>query len=361
MKRLGAVLIAVVLLIGIGVAVAVGGSASDPLISLSYIEDTYLPGLAERLQKRASEGTKDAYASAVARLDKLGEADVAQAERAPKGEGSYASAALKRGGSLSLSAGGGVVVVEGACRLSAGTLADVTAGTTVTAGGSLVASHRYIVTSATASIQMTTAGKLSYQGEGTARDGNEGDGLPFQDVAATDWFYGAVEFVYGRGYYSGVAADRFGPKTPMNRAMLATVLHRYSGGREQGESGQFSDVPASTWYTDGVNWASTYGIVNGVGDGIYAPTEPVTREQLVTMLYRYWVDYKKETVKRTGAEPSFQDWEQVSGWAKEAVAWAVENGIVKGRDTGNFDPKGNATRAEVAAVLQRFAGLAEKN
>lgn len=360
MKKIGAVLIAVVLLIGIGVALAVGGSSSDPLISLSYIEDTYLPGLTERLQKRASDGTKEAYAAAVARLDKLGEADVAQAENAPKGEGGYASAALKQGGSLALSSGGGIVVNEGACRLSAGTLADVTAGRTVAAGENLVTAHRYIVTSTTATLQMTAPGKLSYQGEGTVRDG-AGDGLPFQDVATTDWFYSAVEFVYGRGYYSGMGENRFEPKTAMTRAMLATVLHRVSGGKERGESGQFSDIPATSWYADGVNWASTYGVVKGVGDGIYAPNDPVTREQMVTMLYRYLVDYRKESVKPTDAEPSFPDWGQVSGWAKEAVAWAVENGIVQGRDTGYFDPKGNANRAEVAAVLQRFAKLTEKS
>lgn len=359
MKKLGAVLIAAVLMIGVGVAVAVGGSSSDPLISLSYLEDTYLPGLSEKLQARAADGTKDAYASAVARLDTLGEADVAQAEKTQPSNGAYRFAELSRGDNLELKAGGSLVVYDGGCRLVSGGLADVTAGTE--ASGQLAAGHRYIVTAATgASVRMTAAGTLGYQGEGSVRTGT-GAELPFLDVAESDWFYSAVEFVYNRGYFSGVAEDRFAPNTPMNRAMLATVLHRFSGATEQGEAAQFSDIPADTWYTDGVNWASTYGVVNGMGDGTYRPTTPVTREQMVTMLYRYLTDYKKVSVSLSGAESSFPDWDQVSGWAEDALRWAVENGIMRGRNTGYLDPKGNATRAEVSAVLERFAKILEKD
>lgn len=361
MKKWGAFLIAAVLLIGVGVAVAVGGSSTDPLISLSYIEDTYLPGVAERLQSRAAEKTKEAYSAAVSRLDALGEADVAQAEGTQAGNGTYTPAQLKRGDSLELKPGGSVLLYEGSARVVSGVLADVTAGMKIVENGGLTTGHRYIATSsAPVSVQMTTAGKLGYQGEGKVTAGTD-DGLPFQDVIPGNWFYDAVKFVYDRGYFSGVAEDRFAPNTPMNRAMLATVLHRFSGGSERGEAGQFSDIPENTWYTDGVNWASSYGVVKGMGNGTYRPTTPVTREQMVTMLYRYLVDYKKVETTQTDEMPGFPDWEQVSDWARESLTWAIENGLIKGRNTGLLDPKGNATRAEVATVLQRFAGLLETN
>lgn len=360
MKKWLAALIAAVALVGVGVAVAVGGGADDPLISKSYLEGTYLTGLETTLQKTASEGTKDAYAAAVEKLDALGEADVAQAGAYEGGEAAYTPAALNRGDRLKLDFGGSAVVYEGAGKLSAGALADVTTGDGVAVGGALSAGHRYIVTSDRgAELEMTASGRLGYQGAGSVQAGTP-QPLPFTDVTKTDWFYSAVEFVYGRGYYQGTDAHTFSPNVPMNRAMLATVLYRVAGSGDAASSAPFHDVPMGMWYTDGIAWASGKGIVKGVGGGAYQPEQAITREQMVAMLYNYMDLYVKGDVSARGDLSAFTDRAAISGWAEDAVAWGVAEGLLKGRDTGAFDPTGTATRAEVAVLLERFTALTEK-
>lgn len=361
MKKFGVVLVAIVLLLGIGVAVAVGGSSTDPLISKSYLEDTYIPALKKQLRERASAGTKTLYEGVVARLDALGGEDVSQAESsAQEGSAAYTPAGLDRGDSVSLQTGGSLVLYSGGCRLSEGTLADVTAGTTLAAGESLTAGHRYIVTSAEAAkIVSTDPGDLGYQGIGSVAKGETAP-LPFQDVREGSWYYGAVEFVYGKGYFSGTAADRFSPNDSMTRAMLATVLHRVAGRETPGQSEGFTDVPAGQWYSDGIAWASAKGVVNGMGNGLYHPNDPVTRQQMVTMLYRFATVYAQMDVARTGDLAAFPDGGQVADWARDAMAWAVGAGVIQGRDTGHLDPSGTASRAEVATVLERFTKLLPK-
>ncbi len=335
-----------VLLLGLGIAVAVGSVGSDPMISLSYWENSYLPALVEGLRDRAAAGTEAVYQTALAQLD--------QAVRDQAG--GFATARLETGQTLELGLGGSAVVQSGASALTAGALADVTAGRQVAAGEALTLSHRYIVLSAPALLRQTGAGSVAYQGEGTVRGADDpaGQSLPFADVTGDHWFYGAVAFVYEKGYFSGTGPAAFSPDAPMDRAMVATVLHRVAGspGAEGGQS--FSDVPAGQWYSAGVAWASGAGVVNGMGGGLYAPETPVTREQLVTMLYRFEKDYRKNAAPSTGDLSGFPDGGQVSDWARDAAGWAVGAGLLRGRNTGELDPRGTASRAEVATILQRF-------
>lgn len=362
MKRRLAFILTAVILLGIGIAVAVGGTGSDPMISLSYWENTYLPALGEALQERANEDTRSVYAAAVDKLDAAGEADLAAAGK--QTGAAFSSAALGTGDVLELRQGGSAIVQSGAAALGAGALADVTAGSEVAAGEDLAVAHRYVVTSASASLRQLRPGTVAYQGEGNVRQAGEGapggqamtgEGLPFVDVAQGQWFYGAVAYVYEKGYFSGTSAATFAPNEPMSRAMVATVLHRVAGSEAVSGAAGFADVPDGQWYSAGIAWASAKGIVNGMGNGLYVPDAAVTREQLVTMLYRFQKDYRKLAAPGTGDLSRFTDGAAVSAWAEDAMRWAVGAGLVQGRDTGCIDPLGTASRAEVATILQRFS------
>lgn len=357
MKRKIAAVVAAVVLVGLGVAVAIGGSGEDPLVAKSYLEGTYPSAVVETLQKRASEGTKNVYEQAVAKLDKIGEADVKAAEGVQGSVDGYDAKTVKPGDTLTLDRGASMVVYEGRGTVSTGTLMDVTEGNSNSQGSSVTAGHRYIAATASgAVVRIDGAGRIGTQGTVSMTAGGQGDNLPFADVKSGDWYYGAVTFVYGKGYFAGTAADIFSPNASMTRAMLATVLHRVSGLETPGNGMTFSDVPEGKWYSDGIAWASQRKIVNGMGDGSYDPDRAVTREELVTMLYRYQ-SYRKGDVSGKGVLTTYPDGNVISSWAKEAMEWATGAELVKGRDTGYLDPKGTATRAEVATILQRFAAL----
>ena len=175
---------------------------------------------------------------------------------------------------------------------------------------------------------------------------------PFPDVDENDWFYDEVVYVYENGLMNGVENNQFAPNTATNRAMLATILYRLAG--EPAVSGDlpFTDVKSGTWYTDAVLWAAQNGIVNGLGENTFAPMNTLTREQLVTMLYRY-AEAEGYDVSAAADLSGYPDAGKVQTYAQKAMSWAVAEGIVEGMD-GNLNPAGNATRAQIATILMRF-------
>ena len=175
---------------------------------------------------------------------------------------------------------------------------------------------------------------------------------PFPDVDENDWFYDEVVYVYENGLMNGVENNQFAPNTATNRAMLATILYRLAG--EPAVSGDlpFTDVESGTWYTDAVLWAAQNGIVNGLGENTFAPMNTLTREQLVTMLYRY-AEAEGYDVSAAADLSGYPDAGKVQTYAQEAMTWAVAEGIVEGMD-GNLNPAGHATRAQIATILMRF-------
>lgn len=353
-RRLTAALAAVVCL-GAGIAVAVGSVSDEAMIAQSYYEDTYLPALTETLRQRAEKGTQSTYERAEKDLEERNQARLDQIQALAGEKTAFTSVQLAEGDELSLEQGSAILLERGAGRLTAGTLADVTEGVMVEAGQALAPAHRYVaVAESGATVCQTAPGSAGFQGGAEVEKG-AGLALPFTDVPEGQWYHDAVAFVYRRGYFAGTGADTFSPNAPMDRAMVATVLHRISGGESVAEPAAFSDVPAGQWYSDGIAWAAAKGVVNGMGEGLYAPAASVTREQLVTMLYRYQKDYLRAAVTAGGDLAAFSDGDRVSDWAREAVAWAVGEGLVQGRDSGALDPAGTATRAEVAAILQRFS------
>ena len=180
----------------------------------------------------------------------------------------------------------------------------------------------------------------------------EDTGLPFKDVASTDWFAGSVKYVYENKLMLGVSDTEFAPKETMTRAMFATVLYRMAGSPSvDGLSVSFKDVKESSWAYNAIVWAYSEGVTKGVGSDMFAPEQSITREELVTMLHRY-----ADTPEISG-ELSFTDSASVSDWAQAAVLWASQSKIVNGYETGAFGPSDTASRAEMAAVIQRFCAM----
>lgn len=179
----------------------------------------------------------------------------------------------------------------------------------------------------------------------------------FIDVVAGAWYEDAVQYVVDHGLFNGTSDTTFAPEGTMTRGMLATVLYRLAQEPEITAEELFRDVASGQYYTQGIAWAAEKGIVTGYGNGDFGPDDPITREQLSAMLYRY------EQTQGGGFKGQwmflldFQDRDQVSEWAYESMCWMTMHGIVNGKGDKILDPKGNATRAEVAAMLMRYCEI----
>jgi len=195
-------------------------------------------------------------------------------------------------------------------------------------------------------------------GKITAADYGSGDGeltliLPFADVPASEWYYDEVEYVRDKGLMTGTSTTTFSPGENTSRGMLVTILYRLEGEPEVTKAAEFSDVAAGQWYTDAVAWAAENKIVEGY-DGVFAPSDPITREQFATILYRY-AKYKGYDVS-VGEDTnilSYEDAFDVSEYAYPALQWACGEGLINGID-GSLVPQGSAIRAQAAAILMRF-------
>ena len=176
---------------------------------------------------------------------------------------------------------------------------------------------------------------------------------PFVDVAEGDWFYDAVVYAYQNELMDGVGGNRFAPNSETTRAQLVTILYRLEG--EPAVSGDlpFTDVEAGIWYTDAILWAAQNNIVNGVSDTEFAPGDDLTRQQLVTILYRY-AETKGYDVSASADLSGYPDADQVQDYAQPAMAWAVAENIIQGMEDGTLKPAGNASRAQIATILMRF-------
>lgn len=174
----------------------------------------------------------------------------------------------------------------------------------------------------------------------------------FSDVRPGQWYSQAIDWVCQRGLMKGVSDDRFAPGEGTTRGMLVTMLFRFEGA-EAGATAKFSDVQAGQWYSDAVAWASSNGVVSGFADGSFGPNADITREQLAAVLYRY-AKLKGVDVSAQGDLSGFADRGEVAAWAEEPLQWAVGCGLLNGNADGSLDPAGNATRAQVAAILMRF-------
>ena len=185
-------------------------------------------------------------------------------------------------------------------------------------------------------------------------DENPGTGVnPFTDVSEKDWFYGDVMFVYENGLMLGTSKTLFSPHGTATRGMMATILWRMEGSPAPKGKNSFTDVEAGKWYADAITWTAENGIFAGYGKDKFGPDDPITREQLAAIFYRY-ADYKGYNLTVKGNLDKFKDADKVTDYAKTAMQWAVGSGLMKGKSGNLLDPQGTATRAEIAAMLHRF-------
>ena len=179
--------------------------------------------------------------------------------------------------------------------------------------------------------------------------------LPFIDVIESDWFFENVKYAHENGLLKGISETEFGPQIEMTRAMLVTVLYRAEGEPAVNKSIPFADVDVNAYYSSAVIWAEANGIVNGVTENEFSPDENITREQIAAIMFRY-AKYKGYDVglgENTNIL-SYTDAESISEYAISAMQYAVGSGLMKGKTESTINPLDNATRAEIAAILQRF-------
>ena len=327
--------------------------------------------------------------------------------------GSFRQQIAETNDTLVLASGAGVVWSSGTAVVSAGALIDLTAGSEIS-GGEMTVGHRYVAAAETTLVVTSAVAAWSVEGqwhtnatdifepdpdpdsgadptptpdpspepnpdpdsgsdpepdpEPTPAPGVEPDPDPnpdpdpdpdsgavlkFTDVPEGIWYYDAVRYVVDKGIFNGTSETTFAPQTTMNRAMLATVLHRMSGSPETAYTAVFTDVPDGTWYSAPIVWAAEIGIVKGMGNGTYQPMGNLTREQIALMLYNYANWLGLDTSGRADIA-AVNDGASVSSWATEAMSWAVAVGLFQGDTNGNLNPRDPATRAAVAVLLQRF-------
>lgn len=184
----------------------------------------------------------------------------------------------------------------------------------------------------------------------------------FTDVSRSDWYYQFVDYVTSKGYFNGVADKTFAPADNMTRAMFVTVLFRFHGAKGDSSQSAFVDVAPGEWYTDAINWAAANRIVDGVGNGKFAPNDPITRAQMCTMIERYLDLYRKAwkvTLPETGSVSVMVDESAIPAYALAAVKQCQRHGLVNGFEDGTFRPNDLSTRAQVAAVIYRMSYLVQ--
>lgn len=181
--------------------------------------------------------------------------------------------------------------------------------------------------------------------------------LPFVDVAAEEWYGEAVAAVYAQGLMTGTAEDTFAPELAASRGMVVSILHRLTGSPTVNAE-VFEDVAADDWYGQAVAWAASEGIASGTSAETFSPNAAVTREQLAALLCNFAAQQGMDTTARSDLS-SFDDAETVSDWAQDAVSWAHAEGLLAGTSATTLSPQGEATRAQLAAMLVRFSDYLE--
>ncbi len=176
--------------------------------------------------------------------------------------------------------------------------------------------------------------------------------MPFTDVNEGDWFYDVVLYAYDNGLMTGVSATEFAPNQTTTRGMIVSMLARLEGVTSAEDAG-FADVAANDWYATAVNWAASVGVVNGYEDNTFRPNDAITREQMAAILYNY-ADYKGYDVSARADLSDYADAASISSWAEDVLAWANAEGLINGMTATTIDPQGATTRAQTAAMFERF-------
>lgn len=202
------------------------------------------------------------------------------------------------------------------------------------------------------------SGEIAAQVQVAAPGAESSAGLFFEDVGADDWFCGDVGYVLQTGLMSGTARTQFSPSRTTTRGMIVTILYRLAGAPAVNTAAPYTDVAPDSYCADAAAWAAQTGVAAGIGGGRFAPQRGITRAELAAMLYRFakWQGGVANSVAKIADETAFTDAAQIPEYAREAAAWAAENGLIRG-SAGQFLPSQNATRAQTAAILHRLSEL----
>lgn len=253
---------------------------------------------------------------------------------------------------LYLTASSGLLTTDGT--LTLGTLSGGTAFTVEKASGLKVLDDSLAETL----YPTVEGGSGSSSGSDSGNSSGGGSHALFLDVAPGAWYYQAVEYVSREGLMAGVGASLFAPDLTTSRAMIVTILYRLEGTPQVDQVSPFTDVEDSAWYAKAVTWANAQGIVTGYGGGHFGPEDTITREQMAAILYKY-AQYKGRDTSKQADLSVYTDQGQVSTYARNAVSWAVAQGLISGTAPGVLSPGGSTTRAQAAVILTAFSkGLA---
>jgi hypothetical protein len=337
-------------------------SSGESLVSLSYLTSTFLPSALEQGETAANAKLQQAYDDGKKALDSVQQELTGQAASDGQYSVSLAPKTWSEGDKVELTTGSGFLMQDGTAAVThSGAVIDVTSGEEVASGTKLSANHRYLVgeeTSATVTV-LSGAARMGVQGSYQTTEGSS-SATPFYDVSQTDWYYAPVSYVYQNGLFSGMSDHQFSPNAAMNRAMLMTVLYRLAGAPAEELAAadlSFSDVADSAWYASYVKWGAAQGITAGTSATTFSPEQQITREQLVVLLYSFTSRYLGLDLGEGVDLSNYQDWNKASTWARDALSWAVGQGIISSSSATQLtlSPQKNATRAEVATMLRAFA------
>lgn len=361
MKRFIAAALIMLLLVCLTSALATTpGSAADPLISLSYINNTLIPSVLNDCKSLTSNSIGKLYGSTEEQIRGAYEAYILRLS----GYSGYTFAAdftqlsIPAGSKTELVTGSTFILTSGSTTLhiNNGTVINITTGEEVTSGAALTTNQRYFCAEDTSAVFTAINGSTCqvdgyYKTTGTVIVNTN----KFLDVSNSDWFYDAVVFSSENGLFTGTSESAFSPNSSMTRAMFVTVLYRLDGKSAVSSAPVFPDVSSKKlYYYNAVAWANANNIVNGFDDGKFYPDTPITREQMAVIMYRY-ASYAgcKTAAGDTSKYYSFPDSNKVSAFAADAMKWSTSNSLINGSD-GKLLPQDTASRAQVAQIILNF-------
>lgn len=360
MKRFAAAALVLLLLFSLTtVYAAAPGSSADPLITLTYINSSFVPSVRSDIKALVSSSIGNTYSDASKKLREAYDAYMLKLG----GYTGYAFAStftainLPAGTATKLITGSSFVLTSGTASLQIekGSVVNVSTGSQVASSASLEVNQRYFCTEDTTA-QFVAATPATCLIDGYYQTGGTVIINPvlFSDVRTNDWFYAAVKFASDNNLFKGTTPTTFEPQMTMTRGMFVSVLYRLAGQPAISSTSVFSDVPASQYYYNAVVWANTNSIVSGYSDGKFHPDDLITREQMAVILRNYSLRAGYGTsYANTSVFDSFPDRGSVSSYAADAIKWASYNGLINGSN-GRLLPLNTATRSEVAQIMLNY-------
>ncbi len=344
-----------------GFALAAGGGPGDPLISFTYIRDTFIPSVLNKTEEKLDAELLALEAELTQRMDAIS-GSINPGYLFSSG---YTSLNFSKGGTLTVHELTGFIVTGGSANLhvETGEVVDLNTGLAVKKDCLLASNQRYFATEGTSAVIRFYSDASAGMVDGyylAAGSGTIPQNLMFIDIPASHWANDSITYLAGRTIIKGVGNDRFAPDDFVTRGTFVTILGRLYGiNPEQYTDTRFNDVDMAMWYGPYIAWADEKGIVSGYGNGSFGPNDVITREQMAVVIMKY-ASFAGISLSPSIQQSAFEDEASISSWALEAVKSAQITGIMTGKPGNLFDPAGTAVRAEVSAVAYRFiekAGL----